>query len=157
MHEYRPGLGQIVRLIALILAIQRRDAAFAWQQHQVQQQQQYLTPLSQAPASSPPLPSPVTLFGPSTVAAEPLRFVVFAATASSSDVDICEWHWKPFLVFRITFLPNKEWYFSSFKNHVIEQLECNANTLGLAAGLDSRKDTCLIGMYHSEASRRLVW
>ena len=129
MHEYRPGLGQIVRLIALILAIQRRDAAFAWQQHQVQQQQQYLTPLSQAPASSPHLPSPVTLFGPSTVAAEPLRFVVFAATAS----------------------------FSSFKNHVIEQLECNANTLGLAAGLDSSKDTCLIGMYHSEASRRLVW
>lgn len=130
----------------------RRDAAFAWQQHQVQhqvqQQQQFLTPpLSQTPASSPPLPSPDT-------EPEPLRFVVFAATASSSDIDTCEWHWKPFLAFRIAFLPNKEWYFSIFKNHVIYQLESNANMLGLAAGLDSTKDTCLIGMYHNNAKAK---
>jgi hypothetical protein len=134
----------------------RRDAAFTWQQHQLQQQQQYLTqPLFHTPASSPPLLSSATAFSqtpnPSAAAAEPLRFVVFTATASSSDIDTCEWHWKPFLAFRITFLPNKEWYFSIFKNHVIDQLECNANTLGLAAGLDSSKDTCLIGMYHNNA------
>jgi hypothetical protein len=48
-------------------------------------------------------------------------------------------------------LPNKEWYFNLFKNHVIDQLESNANMLGLAAGLDSSKDTCLIKMYHNNA------
>jgi hypothetical protein len=98
----------------------------------------------------------VSTQAPSTpeVAAEPIRFVAFAAIASSSDLDTCEWHWKPFLAFRITFLPNKEWYFSLFKNHVIDQLETNANTLELAAGLDSSKNTCLIGMYHNNAKTK---
>lgn len=58
------------------------------------------------------------------------------------------------MAFRITFLPNKEWYFSSFKNHVIDQLEFNANTLRLAAGLDSSKDTCLIRMYHNNVKAK---
>jgi len=93
---------------------------------------------------------------PSTpeVAAEPIRFVAFVATASSPDLDTCEWHWKPFLAFRITFLPDKEWYFTTFKDHVITQLEINDNMLELTAGLDSIKNTCLIGMYHNNAKAK---